>query len=177
MNPWHDMQIGNLAPKVISAIVEVPKSSKIKYEMDKETGMIRVDRILFSSVHYPANYGFIPQTYGEDNDPLDILVLGQEAFVPLAVVRASPIGLMKMLDQGQVDDKIIAVHTDDAEYNHIESLEDLPPHRMKEIRVFFEHYKELENKVVNVENLFNREAAYNVIKKASDLYKQKFSAV
>src|SRR5689334_5817180 len=113
MNPWHDVKIGDLFPKVVTAIVEVPKGSKIKYELDKETGMIRVDRILFSSVHYPANYGFIPQTYGEDSDPLDILVLGQESVVPLAVLRAKPIGVMKMFDQGEADDKIIAVHADD----------------------------------------------------------------
>ncbi|OQW50410.1 MAG: inorganic pyrophosphatase [Proteobacteria bacterium SG_bin7] len=174
MNPWHDVFIGDLVPNIVTAVVEVPKGSKIKYELDKETGLIRVDRILFSSVHYPANYGFIPQTYGEDNDPLDILVLGQETVVPLAILRANPIGVMKMLDQGEADDKIIAVHTDDAEFNHIKSLDDLPPHRMKEIQVFFEHYKELENKIVNVEEFFGQEEAFKIIKECTERYKKTF---
>ena len=122
MHPWHDVKLQKQAPQIIPAVIEIPKGSKTKYELDKESGLIRVDRILFSSVVYPANYGFIPRTYGLDNDPLDILVLGQEAVVPLAIMRAKPIGVMKMLDQGAEDDKIIAVHLDDPEYSFYESI-------------------------------------------------------
>src|SRR3954469_23893355 len=108
MHPWHDVELGDKVPEFISAVIEVPKGSKTKYELDKKSGLIRVDRVLFSSVHYPANYGFIPQTYCEDHDPLDVLVLGQDAVYPLAIMEAKPIGVMKMLDQGEADDKIIA---------------------------------------------------------------------
>src|SRR3954451_19444086 len=109
MHPWHDVGLGQRVPDIVPVVVEVPKGSKTKYELDKRSGLIRVDRVLFSSVHYPANYGFIPKTYGEDHDPLDILVLGQGAVVPLSIMIAKPIGVMKMLDQGEADDKIIAV--------------------------------------------------------------------
>src|SRR4051794_11192305 len=117
MHPWHDVEIGGDIPKRVRAIVEVPRGSKLKYELDKKSGLIKVDRVLFSSVHYPANYGFIPRTYCEDHDPLDILILGQEAVVPLAIMNAKPIGVMRMQDQGQTDDKILAVHADDPEFN------------------------------------------------------------
>ncbi|MBK7845760.1 MAG: inorganic diphosphatase [Bdellovibrionales bacterium] len=136
MHPWHDVAVGEESPFFVNAIIEIPKGSKVKYELDKMSGLIKMDRILFSSVHYPANYGFIPQSYCEDNDPLDILVLGQEAAVPLCIMRAKPIGVMKMLDQGEADDKIISVHADDPEYTQINSINDLPPHRIKEIRRF-----------------------------------------
>lgn len=170
MHPWHDVEIGEHAPAVVNAIIEIPKGSKAKYELDKKSGLIKMDRILFSSVQYPANYGFIPQTYCEDNDPLDILVLGQETAVPLCIMRAKPIGVMKMLDQGEADDKVIAVHADDPEFSHVESLEDLPPHRIKEIRRFFEDYKQLENKIVKVEKFFDRAEAARVIDSAQKLY-------
>lgn len=171
MHPWHDVDPGAQAPAVLTAVVEVPKGSKTKYELDKTCGLIRVDRILFSSVQYPANYGFIPRTYCEDHDPLDILVLGQDAIVPLAVVRAKPIGLMKMLDQGEADDKIIAVHADDPEYAHYESIRELPPHRMLEVQRFFEDYKKLENKAVVVEGFLDRDAAHAVVRGALELYR------
>ncbi len=171
MHPWHEVEIGENAPSVVHAIIEVPKGSKAKYELDKKSGLVILDRILFSSVHYPANYGFIPKTYCEDHDPLDILVLGQEAAVPLCIMRAKPIGVMKMLDQGEADDKIIAVHLDDPEFSQIESLADLPPHRMKEIQRFFEDYKSLENKIVKVEKFFGRDEAFRVIDAAVLLYK------
>src|SRR6478672_7704361 len=125
MHPWHDVDLTADAPNTVPAIIEVPKGSKTKYELDKASGLIKVDRVLFSSVHYPANYGFIPRTYCDDNDPLDILVLGQEPVVPLAIMMAKPIGVMKMVDQGQADDKIIAVHADDPEYSHYNSLDEL----------------------------------------------------
>ena len=176
MHPWHEVEIGENAPEVLNAIIEIPKGSKAKYELDKKSGLIKMDRILFSSVQYPANYGFIPRTYCEDHDPLDILVLGQEPSVPLCIMRAKPIGVMKMLDQGEADDKIIAVHADDPEYAHIDSLEALSPHRIKEIQRFFEDYKILENKVVKVEKFFDQAEAFMVIEAAIRLYKSEFQA-
>jgi len=172
MNPWHDIDLGEDAPDILRVIVEVPKDSKVKYELDKATGLIKVDRVLFSSVHYPANYGFIPQTYCDDDDPLDILVLGQLSVVPLAILKARPIGMLKMRDQGQIDDKIIAVHVNDPEYAHFRSIHDLPPHRLAELKRFFEDYTKLENKEVLVESFLDAKDAMKSIQEALDLYKK-----
>lgn len=174
MNPWHDVKIGKDVPHFFPAIIEIPKGSKNKYELDKPTGMIRVDRVLFSSLHYPANYGFIPQTYCEDNDPLDVLVLGQEPVHPLSILIAKPIGLMKMVDQGEADDKIIAVHANDPEYAHFNSIYELPNHRLQELRRFFEDYKALEKKMVVVEDFFDFDEAKEIILQSIDLYKKQF---
>lgn len=173
MHPWHDVDIGESAPNQVTAVIEIPKGSKIKYELDKKSGLIKVDRVLFSSVHYPANYGFIPQTYCEDRDPLDVLVLGQESVVPLAIMRAKIIGVMRMQDQGEADDKLIAVHADDPEYAHYASIHELPPHRMTEVRRFFEDYKALEQKKVVVEKFFDREDALGILREAIDFYAKK----
>ncbi len=175
-NPWHDVDLGTEVPDLFPAVIEVPKGSKTKYELDKETGLIRVDRILYSSVQYPANYGFIPRTYCEDHDPLDVLVLGQEPVIPLAILRARPIGLMKMVDQGEADDKIIAVHVDDPEYSHYQSIHDLPPHRMTEVKRFFEDYKALEHKTVTVEEFLGRDEAAQSIEETIQQYRDLYGA-
>ena len=174
MNPWHDVAIGKEAPVIVPCIIEVPKGSKVKYELDKESGLIKVDRILYSSVHYPANYGFIPQTFCDDHDPLDVLVLGQESIVPLAIMHAKPIGVMKMVDQGEADDKIIAVHAHDPEFNHYNSIHELPPHRIQEIRRFFEDYKILEKKKVVVEDFFDVDVAKSIVESAMAFYHATF---
>lgn len=171
MHPWHEVDLGDNPPEILNAVIEIPKGSKAKYELDKKSGLLKLDRILFSSVHYPANYGFIPQTLCEDHDPLDILVLGQEPVTPLCIMRAKPIGVMKMIDQGEADDKIIAVHIDDPEYSHYKSMDELPPHRMKEVKRFFEEYKNLENKTVKVENFFPQKEAFKIIQDAIKMYK------
>jgi inorganic pyrophosphatase len=170
LHPWHEVDIGEQAPEIVRAVIEIPKGSKLKYELDKSNGLIMVDRVLFSSVHYPANYGFIPRTYCEDRDPLDVLVLGQEPVVPLTIMRAKIIGVMRMQDQGEADDKLIAVHADDPEYAHYASINDLPPHRMTEVRRFFEDYKTLENKKVIVERFLDREEALVILNDAISLY-------
>lgn len=175
MHPWHDVEIGNEAPAIVTSVIEVPKGSKIKYELDKASGLIKVDRILFSSVHYPSNYGFIPRTLCEDRDPLDILVLGQESTVPLSLMRARPIGVMKMEDQGEADDKIIAVHVDDPEFAHYQSIKELPPHWIKQVKRFFEDYKALEMKSVKVNEFLGPDQALEIVEQAIQLYRSKHS--
>lgn len=173
MHPWHEVELGAEAPAIVSAVIEIPKGSKVKYELDKESGLIKVDRVLFSSVHYPANYGFIPRTYCEDRDPLDVLVLGQESVVPLSIMRAKIIGVMRMQDQGEADDKLIAVHADDPEYAHYTSIHELPPHRMMEVQRFFEDYKALERKKVVIEKFLDREDGIAILRDAIALYTAK----
>ena len=174
MNPWHDLSLGDEMPDFFPAVIEVPKGSKNKYELDKESGLIRVDRVLFSSIHYPANYGFIPRTFCEDDDPLDVLVLGQEAVVPLTIMLAKPIGVMKMRDDGEADDKIIAVHANDPEYSHYHSITQLPPHRISELRNFFENYPALEHKEVVVDHFLDVDDAKKVLLAATELYRKEF---
>lgn len=173
-NHWHTVATGSAAPKVVNAIIEIPKGSKAKYEIDKESGLLLLDRILYSAVHYPANYGFIPQTYCDDKDPLDILVICSENVYPMTLMDAKVIGVMHMIDKGERDDKIIAVAANDISVNHINDLSELPPHTHKEIKHFFEEYKKLEHGKVVVEEFWGREKAYKVIEDAISLYKATF---
>lgn len=171
-NPWHHVSPGDHTPGVVNGIIEIPKGSRAKYELDKKSGLLRLDRVLYSSVYYPANYGFIPQSYGDDNDPLDILILSQIDFNPLCIVRAKVVGVMQMIDQGEADDKIIAVAADDVSVNHVNDIDQLPPHFTKELRHFFEEYKTLENKKVIVEEFQNKAVAEKIIIKGFEDYKK-----
>jgi inorganic pyrophosphatase len=170
-NSWHDVESGDLAPDLVNAIIEIPKGSRSKYELDKDTGLLRLDRVLYSAMFYPANYGFIPRTYCEDGDPLDILVLGQFELPSLCLVRAKPIGVMRMLDAGQADDKIIAVAQDDISVNHINDISELREHFLRELRNFFEDYKKLEHKTVQVEEFLPKDIAKRIIKESIEDYK------
>ena len=169
-HPWHQVSPGEKLPECVNAIIEIPKGSKAKYEIDKDSNLIKLDRVLFSSVMYPANYGFIPQTFCDDNDPLDILVLCSVDVYPLSIVEAKVIGVMHMVDNGEQDDKIIAVAKNDMSVNYINDIEELPPHTMKEIVRFFQDYKALEGKDVAIEQLLGREYAFKVIKESLELY-------
>ena len=167
---WHDVPVGDDAPETINAVIEISQGGKVKYELDKQTGLLRVDRILYSSVIYPANYGFIPQTYGDDNDPLDVLVLMQEPVYPLSIVRARPIGMMQMVDQGQNDEKIICIHLDDPAFNAYYHIWEIPEHRLRELRRFFMDYKQLEDKEVEVQDFLGPDKARTVVKQAIERY-------
>jgi inorganic pyrophosphatase len=155
----------------VPAVIEIPKGSKLKYELDKRTGLLMLDRVLYSSVHYPANYGFVPQSHADDGDPLDILVLMQEPVVPLTIVRARPIGGFSMKDDKGIDDKIVAVAIDDPAFSHLADVSELPHHITREIQRFFEDYKALEHKISIVENLYSRDQALVVMRSALELYR------
>ncbi|MFN0051671.1 MAG: inorganic diphosphatase [Planctomycetales bacterium] len=172
IHPWHDVTPGEGLPNEFNAIVEIPMGSSVKYELDKRTGLLKVDRILYSAVFYPANYGFIPQTLAEDDDPLDVLVLCQEPLVPLTLVRARTIGLMTMIDSGKKDHKILAVAVHDPEFNGFQEASELPPHRLSMLRRFFQDYKTLEGKAVEVEDLIPTNFAYPVIEDALERYSE-----
>lgn len=167
---WHDVTPGKKLPLEFTAVIEIPLGSSIKYELDKPTGLLKVDRILYSAVYYPANYGFIPQTYAEDDDPLDVLVLCQEAVAPLTLVNARAIGLMTMIDSGKKDHKVLAVATDDPEFSQFREAEELPSHRLQMLRRFFQDYKQLEGKAVEVEEFQPASTAVPIIEEALERY-------
>lgn len=174
LHPWHGAHFGKKAPEIVNALIEIPQGSRAKYEIDKATGLLKLDRVVYSSFHYPINYGFIPQTLGEDNDPLDILVMCGESIQPLCLVEATVIGNMQMIDNGEKDDKIIAVATKDPTVNHFTNVNELPKHFIAVLRNYFENYKVLENKVVEIDEFQDKDAAYGVISKAINFYAQKF---
>jgi inorganic pyrophosphatase len=174
MNIWHNINPDRITPEAFIAVIEISKGSKKKYELDKETGLIILDRILYTSTHYPANYGFIPRTYAEDHDPLDVLVLCSEDLEPLSMVKCYPIGVVRMFDSQEADDKIIAIPFKDPTWNFYHELEDLPPHLAAEIEHFFMVYKNLEHRETTGFEIHGREVAIQVITKAIECYKEKF---
>ncbi len=174
LHPWHGVSYGDMAPRIVNAVIEIPQGSRAKYEIDKPSGLLKLDRVIYSSFYYPTNYGFIPQTYGDDKDPLDILVLSSLSIVPMCLVTAKVIGVMQMVDGGDADDKIIAVAAHDPSINYINNIEELPKHFFEELRHFFEEYKRLENKSVIVEEFQDKSTALRIIQEAIDLYKESF---
>ena len=175
LHPWHSVSYGDEAPRVVNAVIEIPQGSRAKYEIDKPSGLLKLDRVIYSSFYYPANYGFIPRTYGDDKDPLDILVLSLISITPMCLVEAKVIGVMQMMDGGEADDKIIAVAAHDPSINYYNNIEELPRHFFDEMRHFFEEYKTLENKSVKVEEFGDKAKALDIVRAAMELYKKTFT--
>lgn len=173
-HPWHGVHYGINAPRVVNAIIEIPQGSRAKYEIDKDSGLLKLDRIIYSSFYYPCNYGFIPQTYGDDKDPLDILVITSQPVQAMCLMEAKVVGVMHMVDSGDADDKIIAVAAHDPSVRHYNNFEELPKHFFDELRHFFEEYKKLENKTVKVDEVGDKATALHVIEDAIKLYAEKF---
>lgn len=174
MNVWHDIDASRVTAEEFVAVIEISKGSKSKYELDKDTGMLLLDRILYTSTHYPANYGFIPRTFADDGDPLDVLVLCSEQIYPMTLVKCYPIGMITMIDSGSSDEKIIAIPKDDPMYNIYTDVSELPAHIFEEMKHFFSVYKMLENKTTQVDDIQNREKAIETITNCISLYKRKF---
>jgi inorganic pyrophosphatase len=170
-HPWHDVSPGNDTPREFYSVIEIPLGSSVKYELDKKSGLIRVDRLLCAAVYYPANYGFIPQTLGEDGGPLDVLVFTQHAVAPLTLVHVRVIGLMTMKDAGNKDHKILAVATQDPEFGEYLETIALPPHRLLMLRRFFQDYQRMEEKAIDVDRITPAESAYSVVADALDRYR------
>ena len=174
MNIWHDIDSSRITRKDFEAVIEISKGSKMKYELDKETGLLKLDRVLHTSTHYPANYGFIPKTFADDNDPLDVLVLCSEQIEPMALVRCYPIGVISMMDGGHADDKIIAIPFGDPTYNEYKDISQLPKHIFNEMTHFFKVYKMLENKDTVIDEAKGALSAVEIIEDAIEGYKKKF---
>ena len=173
MHPWHDSYVDDaLVATEFPVVIEIPKGSKNKYELDKETGLLKLDRVLYSAVHYPADYGFIPRTFCDDGDPLDVLVLGQEPVTPLTLVEARAIGVMRMRDEKGIDDKIVAVSVRDPSFADYTDKDQLPGHVLLQVRRFFEDYKALEHKQVIVEDMLGPAEAFTIIREALELYRK-----
>ncbi|MBL7735383.1 MAG: inorganic diphosphatase [Chitinophagaceae bacterium] len=173
-HPWHGVHYGENAPRTVNAIIEIPQGSRAKYEIDKDSGLLKLDRIIYSSFYYPCNYGFIPQTYGGDKDPLDILVISSLPVQTMCLMQAKVLGVMHMIDGGDPDDKIIAVAANDPSVKHYNNMEELPKHFFDELRHFFEEYKKLENKTVTVDELGDKHTALQVIEEAIRFYQETF---
>src|SRR3954466_573593 len=174
LHPWHGVPTGDKAPQIVNAVIEIPQGSRAKYEIDKESGLLKLDRIIYSSFYYPCNYGFIPQTYGDDKDPLDILVITTLPVQALCLMEAKVVGVMQMVDSGDADDKIIAVAAKDPGVNHYNNIEELPKHFFDELRHFFEEYKKLENKTVKVDEIGDKTVALKSIQDAITFYNETF---
>lgn len=171
-HPWHEVPVGRNPPQFVNALIEIPRGSRAKYEIDKESGLIKLDRVIYASMYYPLNYGFIPQTMGEDRDPLDIVVLTQVAVVPLCLIPSKVIGVMQMVDRGEADDKIIAVAEEDPSVSHISDIHDLPEYLRAELAHFFENYKTLENKKVVIDQFLPREKAHAILEESMEFYRK-----
>lgn len=176
LHPWHGVPAGEHSPRIVNAIIEIPQGSRCKYEIDKDSGLLKLDRVIFSSFYYPVNYGFIPQSYGGDKDPLDILVITSLPVQALTLMEAKVIGVMQMVDSGDADDKIIAVAANDPGVNHYNNIEELPQHFFDELRHFFEEYKKLENKTVVVEDFGDKATALKIVEEALGFYKETFKS-
>lgn len=173
VHPWHDLSPGDDPPDSIHALIEIPREGHVKYELDKDSGLLRMDRVLFSAVHYPANYGFIPQTLAEDGDPLDVLLLCQNRIEPLAFAAARPVGMMRMIDGGEADHKIIAAACGDPSYDRIDSLDDLPPYEREKLEIFFRDYKAKEKDEVTIDGFRDADDAKRVIVDALSRYRDR----
>lgn len=174
MNIWHDISPKAISKNHFTAVIEIPKGSKVKYELDKETGLLKMDRILYTSTHYPANYGFIPRTFADDGDPLDVLVLCSETLVPMSLVRCYPIGVISMLDNGAADEKIICIPENDPTYNVYKDISNLPKHVFDEMSHFFTVYKQLEGKDTVIDDVKNAETAIEIVQACIDNYIEKY---
>lgn len=174
MNIWHDISDSRITPEIFDAVVEISSGSKNKYELDKTTGLLRLDRVLYTSTHYPANYGFIPRTFADDGDPLDVLILSQVRLDPMVLVQCYPIGVMRMMDQDEIDDKIIAVPVDDPNYNNYKDIKDLSKHVASEMAHFFEVYKSLEHKITATSEVMGKDEAQKIIQEAINRYQIHF---
>jgi len=177
VNPWHDFPVGAHPPEVVTAVVEIPRGSRNKYELDKASGQFRLDRVLFSAVHYPGDYGFIPRTLHEDNDPLDIIVIINEPTFPGCQIDCRPLGVLKLLDRGEPDDKIVAVPSNDPFYHEYFDIADISQHYLKEVEHFFHIYKDLEGRRVEIVGWEKSEAAMSVIQDSIDRYEEKYLRV
>lgn len=173
VNPWHDLSVGEKAPRIVTAVIEIPKGSSTKYEIDKETGMLALDRFLHSSVHYPGDYGFVPQTLCDDGDALDVVVIGPQPLYPLAVASVRVIGVLLMVDSGENDEKILAVYEKDPRHKEWQDISDMPKHLLAEIKHFFETYKELEGKKSHVRDILPRDEAIKYVERAQQMYREK----
>jgi inorganic pyrophosphatase len=175
-HPWHDIEVGepNNVPRIINAIIEIPKDSKIKYELDKETGLLKMDRFLYSAVHYPGDYGLVPRTLWDDNDPLDIIVLTSRPLYPMTLAKVRVIGVLRMIDNDEKDDKIIAVYNDDPRYSEYNDITDIPAHTREELKHFFETYKELQGKKVEVLEIMGKDDALKDVIRAQEMYNEKY---
>ena len=174
-HPWHEVSVGENPPEYVNGIIEIPKGSRAKYEIDKASSLVKLDRVLNASMYYPLNYGFIPQTLGEDHDPLDVVVLTSVTVFPGCLVPARVIGVMRMIDRGEADDKIIAVAEQDVTVSHIEDVDHLPLYLREELKHFFENYKTLENKIVVVDEFQSKQKAMEIIEQSITLYKSTYS--